>query len=165
MSKDTKKAQDEYNELKSQLTKEILKKQELNNRLNKLEDLIYERENDYFDESLYGNIVKGFENFSKNTNISNKRKISYTDDDHIFSLSSSNYIRNLMKRQGETHYDGQPLKDDFDDFEDSIEPPNGTPGGMGSHGNGPGSVHPGTREDSPSHSTPGRKRKVRNLDD
>lgn len=153
MSKESKKGQDEYQELKSQLTKEILRKQELNNRLNKLEDLIYERENEYFNESLYGNIVKGFENFSKNTNTSNKRKIIYTDEDHIFSLASTNYIRNLMKRQGETHYQGQALKDDFDDFEDGVEPPLGQ-----SAGNGP--LH-----DISPNNTPGRKRKARNLDD
>lgn len=108
---------EEYNQLKSQLTREILKKQELTNKLTQLEDKIYERENDYFNESTYGNIVKGFENFSKNTLNNNKKRIVYTEDDHIFSLSSTQYIKELSKRQGHS------MKEDYDDYEDSVEPP------------------------------------------
>lgn len=108
---------EEYNQLKSQLTREILKKQELTNKLTQLEDKIYERENDYFNESTYGNIVKGFENFSKNTLNNNKKRIVYTEDDHIFSLSSTQYIKELSKRQGHS------MKEDYDDYGDSVEPP------------------------------------------
>lgn len=104
----------EYTELKNQLIKEITKKQELTEKLNDLEDLIYDKESEYFNESQYGTIVKGFENFSKNTN-ANKKKIVYTDEDHIFSLSSTQYIKNLMRRQGE------PVKEDYDDYEDTVE--------------------------------------------
>ncbi|EGV64106.1 chromatin modification- protein eaf6 [Yamadazyma tenuis] len=132
---------DEYTTLKTQLTKEILKKQELSNKLTKLEDLIYDRENEYFNESAYGNIVKGFENFSKNTSNNNKKRIIYTEEDHIFSLASTQYIKSLMKRQG------QSLKEDYDDYEDGVEPPDAN--GVAVHT--PGSVG----------GTPGRKRKIR----
>lgn len=178
-NKDKKTPEDEYTELKNQLTKEILHKQELNARLTNLEDAIYEKENEYFNESTYGNIVKGFENFAKNTSSasSNKKRIIYTDDDHIFSLSSTNYIKSLMKRQGNL----PNAKDDFDDFEDAVEPPtnqeansgngNGNSNGNGNgNGNGGGNNNSGHRNDHLSESpnstttTPGRKRKIRTLD-
>lgn len=106
----------EYNEVKQQLVKEINKKAELQEKLQKLEDEIYHKENEYFAESIYGNIIKGFENFSKNSN-QNKRKITYNEDDHIFSLSSQAFVKDMMKRQGED------VKDDYDDIEDSTEVP------------------------------------------
>ncbi|KAK6199232.1 chromatin modification-related protein EAF6 [Scheffersomyces amazonensis] len=165
---DPKASIEKYNQLKNQLTQEILKKQELSARLSNLEDVIYEKENEYFDESLYGSIVKGFENFSKASGSSgggqsssqsgsggyntNKRRVQYADEDHIFSLSSISFIKSLMKKQGISlngingiHTSTTPTssngnngssssnkdsaskdKDDFDDYEDSIEPTNGS---------------------------------------
>lgn len=144
---------EQYTQLKNQLTQEILKKQELDAKLNQVEALIYEKENEYFNESTYGNIIKGFENFSKSSSSSgggsNKRKNLYTDDDHIFSLSSANFVRTLMKRQG-LSMNGPVSKDDFDDYEDSVDP-NETVRNL----------------ESPSlnNSTPGRKRKARVIED
>ena len=56
---------EKYVELKNKLIQQILKKQELTRKLTTLEDSIYQKEIDYFEESPLGNIVKGFENFSK----------------------------------------------------------------------------------------------------
>lgn len=126
---------DQYTQLKNQLTQQILKKQELDTQLQNLEDSIYDKENDYFSESTYGNIVKGFDNFAKSSS-GNKKKMMYTDDDHIFSLSSATFVKTLMKRQGLST--GAP---DLDDWEDSVEP-NGNSGKESNSG------------------TPGRKRRV-----
>lgn len=132
---------DKYAETKAKLTQQILKKQQLATKLNQLEDSIYEKESEYFNESTYGNIVKGFDSFSKTTGGggSNKRRFQYTDDDHIFSLSSINYIKSLAKRQG---LNGHGTRDDLDDYEDSIEP-----------------VVAGVIQDTP------RKRKIRTIED
>lgn len=148
-----------YVELKNKLIQQILKKQELTRKLTTLEDSIYRKEIDYFEESPLGNIVKGFENFSKTSGGggANKRKILYSEDDHIFSLSSVNYIKGLMKRQGHVS-NGGSSKDDFDDYEDSVDP---TTASAGSKAN---SIE---KNESPSGSsgTPSRKRKARILDD
>lgn len=130
---------DQYTQLKNQLSQQIVKKQELDAQLQALEGSIYEKENDYFNESTYGNIVKGFDSFAKSSSGgSSKRKMVYTDDDHIFSLLSATFVRTLMKRQGT----GGP---DYDDFEDSVETPT--------------SNVPNGNKEQPG--TPGRKRKNR----
>lgn len=163
---------DKYTEIKNQLTLLILRKQELTAKLNALEDSIYEKENEYFNDSTYGNIVKGFENFSKagGGGSSNKKRIQYTDDDHIFSLSSVNYIKTLNKRQGVTMNGvngslgsgggSSNTKDDLDDYEDSVEPANG-----GAAIRVASSGLASDRDASSNLSTPSRKRKARNLDD
>lgn len=108
---------DHYTKLKNQLTRLILKKKDLDAQLAALEESIYDKEVDYFNESTYGNIVKGFDNFAKSSaGGSNKRKMNYTDDDHIFSMSSATFVRTLMKRQGVA-----PSTPDYDDFEDAVE--------------------------------------------
>lgn len=113
---------DQYTKLKNELTQLILRKQELDAQLAALEDSIYDKESDYFNESTYGNIVKGFDSFAKlSAGGSNKRKMIYTDDDHIFSLSSSTFVKTLMKREGMST--GAP---DLDDYEDSVDPVNTT---------------------------------------
>lgn len=123
---------DQYTKLKNDLTRQILKKNEIDTKLLELEDQIYEKELEYFNESTYGNIVKGFDNFAKiSSGGSSKRKLVYNDEDHIFSLSSGTHVKTLMKKQGLAS--GVP---DLDDYEDSVEPvaatgkePNGgTPG-------------------------------------
>ncbi|ABN65188.2 predicted protein, partial [Scheffersomyces stipitis CBS 6054] len=151
---------DKYTEIKNQLTSSILRKQELTAKLNALEDSIYEKENEYFNDSTYGNIVKGFENFSKagGGGSSNKKRIQYTDDDHIFSLSSVNYIKTLNKRQGVTM--NGVNGNDLDDYEDSVEPANG-----GAAIRVASSGLASDRDASSNSSTPSRKRKARNLDD
>lgn len=99
--------------------------------------------------------MKGFENFSKNSSSSggssNKKKNLYTDDDHIFSLSSANFVKALMKRQG-LSMNGSTSKDDFDDYEDSVDP-NGT------------AALRNLESPSLNNGTPGRKRKARVIED
>lgn len=150
---------EQYTALKDQLTQQILKKQELDAKLGKLEDSIYDKENEYFNESVYGNIVKGFQNFTKtNTGGMNKRRISYTDDDHIFSLSSVNYIKTIMKRQGMS---ANGRAEDLDDYEDSVDPTGGNNNGGGT----PSAGQAAMANSNSNQSTPGRKRKIRTIED
>ncbi|CAH2351398.1 chromatin modification-related protein Eaf6p [[Candida] railenensis] len=134
---------EQYDAVKAKLTQQILRKQELDAKLSKLEDKIYEKENEYFAESAHGNIVKGFDNFTKaNTGGSHKKRIAYTDDDHIFSLSSASFVKSFARKQGLTG-----KNDELDEYEDSVEPTNG------------GVVPPGAN------TTPSRKRKGRTMDE
>ncbi|ODV80969.1 NuA4-domain-containing protein [Suhomyces tanzawaensis NRRL Y-17324] len=147
---------DNYTKVKNQLTQQILKKQELSSKLTQLEDSIYEKESDYFNESAYGNIVKGFENFSKTSGggSSNKKRFQYSAEDHIFSLSSVNYIKTFVKRHG-ISFAVNANKDDLDEYEDSVDP--------GSNSATKAAAY--EKENSSSASTPTRKRKIRALDE
>ncbi|KAF8000369.1 hypothetical protein HF325_005298 [Metschnikowia pulcherrima] len=115
---------DQYTKLKNDLTRLILRKKEIDSKLAELEDTIYEKETDYFNESTYGNIVKGFDNFAKNSSGgSNKRRLVITDEDHIFSMSLATFVKTLQKKQGTVS-----STTDLDDYEDSVEPANGNAG-------------------------------------
>ncbi|CAI5757404.1 unnamed protein product [Candida verbasci] len=156
MSEETKVEKEKYNELTRKIRDQIIKKNELIDKLNNLEDKIYQKENEYFEESVIGNIIKGFENFSKSSGsttggsiINSKRRVTYTDDDHIFSLSSVKYIKNYSRRH---NYTNGSKDDNFENFEDSVEPPNNK------------SIDK-ISEISSNSSTPTRKRKARTLDD
>lgn len=56
---------EQYNSVKQKLTAQILRKQLIDAKLADLEDRIYDKETGYFQESVFGNIVKGFDNFGK----------------------------------------------------------------------------------------------------
>lgn len=132
---------DAYTKLKDELVSLIIKKREVDAQLAKLEEDIYDKELDYFNDSAYGNIIKGFESFGKmSLGGSNKRKMVYNEEDHIFSMSSATFVKLIMRKQGVNTNGG-----DLDDYEDSVEPVNAS----GSNGN---------TKDSAS-STPLRKRK------
>lgn len=97
-----------YEKLKNDLVNLIIQKNKLSNKLSSLENSIYEKEYSYFSDSTLGNIVKGFDAFSKTSSNSLKKRIPFTDQDHIFSLSSYNYIKSLKAS-------------DEEEFEDSVE--------------------------------------------
>lgn len=147
-----------YSDIKSKLTQQILRKQELTAKLNNIEDSIYERELDYLGESAYGNIVKGFESFSKTSGGgSNKRRFQYSEDDHIFSLSSANYIKLLAKRQGLSGSYAGAGKEDFDEYEDSVEPGSAVPSSA--------VAKTVEKESTSNNNTLSRKRKARIIED
>ena len=139
---------DAYTKLKDELVNQIINKNDIDVRLAALEEEIYEKELDYFNESTYGNIVKGFESFGKmSLGGSNKRKMMYSDEEHIFSMSSATFIKTLMMKQGVDSGTG-----DLDEYEDSVEPittGNGVVNGTGNEN---------AIEESPT-DTPLRKRK------
>ncbi|KAG5417584.1 EAF6 [Candida metapsilosis] len=193
---------EKYNDLKKKLTQQILKKQEIANKLAKLEDTIYQKESSYFEESYSGNIVKGFENFSKSSGggasatgggggsgaSGFKRRIVYTEDDHIFSLSSISFVKNMVKRHGAGYAAAANgalanatassiinARDDFDDYEDSVDPTTANlgikPGNAGAAGSA--SATPvaasvaleNNKQEISRSSTPSRKRKARTIED
>lgn len=207
---------DKYNDLKKKLIQQILKKQEIGNKLSKLEDTIYQKESDYFESSYSGNIVKGFENFAKSggggaSGVSGggggggsgtsgfKRRIVYTEDDHIFSLSSISFVKNMVKRHGANYAAATTVvgngslsngsassiinsKDDFDDYEDSIDPTTANLG-VKHNSNQSSAVAPvatatatssaaaaapsteNAKSETSRSSTPSRKRKARTIED
>lgn len=107
----------EYEKLKKQLHQQIINKRNLDKELTTLEEDIFNKETTYFENSTYGNIIKGFENFTKNSSSSsNRKKVSYTDDDRIFSLSSSTYVRHLKKMNEDNNVENGSIS--FDDLGD-----------------------------------------------
>ncbi|ODQ78305.1 hypothetical protein BABINDRAFT_162952 [Babjeviella inositovora NRRL Y-12698] len=130
----------EYEKLKQKLHDTILKKHEIDKELAQFEEEIYTKESEYFSECLYGNIIKGFENFHKSNpaNVSTfKRKFQFTDDDRIFSLSSASYIKHLKKTNGSAAVASLGLPAnigkmvDDDDLIDEIDSVTGTPSSNG----------------------------------
>ncbi|VEU20248.1 DEKNAAC101135 [Brettanomyces naardenensis] len=92
----------EYDALKKKLKESIAKRNNLDDELTKIEENIFSKETQYLaDGTTHGNIIKGFENFSKTNSSSSTRvkKIQFTDEDRIFSLSSSTYVTQLRKLQ------------------------------------------------------------------
>eukprot|EP00823_Brevimastigomonas_motovehiculus_P000490 TRINITY_DN10618_c0_g1_i1.p1 TRINITY_DN10618_c0_g1~~TRINITY_DN10618_c0_g1_i1.p1 ORF type:complete len:154 (+),score=46.15 TRINITY_DN10618_c0_g1_i1:114-575(+) len=65
----------------------LQRKQQLEEELRNVERQIYDLEQSYLEEtSHYGNVVKGWESFTKSTQHSRKQKVA--DKDRIFSYSS-----------------------------------------------------------------------------
>lgn len=92
----------EYEKLKKQLQQAILKKKTLDKQITQIEEDIFQKETTYLSESNNSNIVRGFESLNKlnaaaNNNV-NKKKLVFTDDDRIFSLSSHTFVRHLQKK-------------------------------------------------------------------
>lgn len=110
----------EYEKLKKQLHQQIINKRNLDKELTQLEEDIFNKETQYFGNSTYGNIIKGFDNFTKGSSSSNRKKIQFSDDDRIFSLSSSTYVRHLKKLEEHGEENGAI---NFEDMEDDIEVP------------------------------------------
>lgn len=92
----------EYEKLKKQLQQAILKKKSLDKQITQIEEDIFQKETTYLSESNNSNIVRGFESLSKlNASNINKKKLVFTDDDRIFSLSSHTFVRHLQKKSEE----------------------------------------------------------------
>ncbi|CDK27076.1 unnamed protein product [Kuraishia capsulata CBS 1993] len=109
----------EYEKLKKKLHQRIQDKRNLDKQLTQLEEEIFNKETLYLSEATYGNIIKGFDNFTKSASAQQaKKKMVFGDEDRIFSLSSSTYVRHLKKVNN-----GGSI--DFEDLDD--ESPNGSP--------------------------------------
>ncbi len=118
----------EYEKLKKKLKESLGKKKDLEKTLTKLEEDIFNKETKYLSDGInHGNIIKGFENFTKNVSNSSTgrtKKIQFTDEDRIFSLSSATYVRHLKKinngtATGSLNSSVALLDDDIDDTADS----------------------------------------------
>lgn len=88
---------DEYEKQKKELKELLAKKRVLDRNLNNLEEEIYKQEAVYLDETPNGNVVKGFDNYIKSN--PNKRRMTFTEQDRVFSLSSAVFLKTKMKEE------------------------------------------------------------------
>ncbi|KAJ8097832.1 histone acetyltransferase subunit NuA4-domain-containing protein [Lipomyces tetrasporus] len=92
-----------YEKIKKDLRDLLSKKKSIDKSLAAVEDYIYRYEGAYLEDTLNGNIIKGFDNYLKGSgsgagghgSASNalRRKGTYTDNDRLFSLSSATYLK------------------------------------------------------------------------
>ncbi|KAK9471798.1 histone acetyltransferase subunit NuA4-domain-containing protein, partial [Dipodascopsis tothii] len=86
-----------YEKAKKELKDMIGKKRMLDKNLAIIEEQIFKYEGAYLDETPNGNIVRGFDNYLKSSSIGGgsavKRKPAINEDDRLFSLSSSTYLK------------------------------------------------------------------------
>lgn len=171
----------EYEKLKKKLHQQIIDKKNVDKQLTLLEEEIYTKETLYLTDSFahhsHGNIIKGFDSFTRGHGSghghgygygnhghgggggygSARRRNSFTDDDRIFLLSSAIYVKHLQKKNKE--YQNEQ---------------NGIAGGSAG-GNGNGNIDGGNGDDddddeadeTPEHSSApatggGRKRRKEN---
>jgi len=86
-----------YEAAKKELIMALTKKRAIDKQLSQLEVQIYQTEATYLTETSAqggGNIIQGFENYLKNTNLARKRT-EVTDADRMFSTSSMTYQKSL----------------------------------------------------------------------
>lgn len=119
-----------YNKMRKQLKESITKRNALEEEVTKLEEDIYDKETQYLEDGVInGNIVKGFQNFSKtsSSSTSRARKIQFSDEDRIFSLSSSTYVTHLQRMKQESGSRGltpdTPSLEEDEEFSSEIGSP------------------------------------------
>jgi len=72
----------------------LQKKRQLERSVMQHDEAIYKKETDYLEETPYGNILTGFDNYIKGSSSSapgGRRKAGITDQDRVFSRSSLRY--------------------------------------------------------------------------
>ncbi len=85
---------DKYTNLCKELKSLIQQKRGLDKKLASIEEEIFQRETIYLEDSLNGNMVKGFDNYTRSSaNNTMKRRNNLSNEDRIFSLSSATYIK------------------------------------------------------------------------
>lgn len=83
----------QYEQLKQELKRLIEDRKKQEDRLDQLQQEIYDKETEYFDlgsanSKSYHNILRGFDGMSRNVGNSNNNT-----GDRIFSLSSASYMK------------------------------------------------------------------------
>ncbi|CAN6669147.1 hypothetical protein TRVA0_041S00738 [Trichomonascus vanleenenianus] len=89
----------EYEKMRKSLKELINKKRTLDKNLNSLEEEIYRTEGSYLEDTQNGNAVRGFDNYMKSN--PNKRRMTFTNQDRMFSLSSAVFLKSLEEEGGE----------------------------------------------------------------
>lgn len=88
-----------YDKARHHLKDLIERQKKLTNKLGTLEDAIYKEETDYLEGTPSGNIIKGFENYTKGTGSSapgQRRRVPVNNEDRLFSRSSVTYNLNAV---------------------------------------------------------------------
>jgi hypothetical protein len=88
-----------YDKARHHLKDLIERQKRLTNKLGTLEDAIYKEETDYLEGTPSGNIIKGFENYTKGTGSSapgQRRRVPVNNEDRLFSRSSVTYNLNAV---------------------------------------------------------------------
>ncbi|KAK3394412.1 histone acetyltransferase subunit NuA4-domain-containing protein [Podospora didyma] len=82
-----------YEKQRQRLKELIARKRTLEKKLNMTEDSIYKKETEYLENTPSGNIIIGFDNYTKGTNTaaSQRRKTGLTEANRVFSRSSISY--------------------------------------------------------------------------
>lgn len=77
---------EEYEKERAQLKALLAKRKEINKELDDVEEKLYLEESAYLQDASAGNVIKGFEHYTKNSQ--NRRRYTVTENDRIFSQSS-----------------------------------------------------------------------------
>lgn len=87
---------DEYQSVKQELKALLADRKELEDKLDKLQQDIYDKESEYFDvdggSKSYHNILRGFDGMSR----TQSNNSNMTNNDRIFSLSSASYVKQVQ---------------------------------------------------------------------
>jgi chromatin modification-related protein EAF6 len=88
-----------YDKARQHLKNLIEQQKRIQNRLATLEDGIYKEETEYLEGTPHGNIIKGFENYTKGTGSSapgQRRRVPVNPEERLFSKSSITYNLNAV---------------------------------------------------------------------
>ncbi|KAL8304097.1 hypothetical protein RB601_007420 [Gaeumannomyces tritici] len=99
-----------YYEKSRQHLKELLaKKRQLEKQLALREDMIYQKETEYLENTPSGNIITGFDNYTKATTgaAAQRRKTGLTESSRVFSRSSISYNANNAHAHGPVQPEAQ----------------------------------------------------------
>ncbi|KAK1755117.1 NuA4-domain-containing protein [Echria macrotheca] len=94
-----------YEKQRSHLKELITKRRAIERRLAMQEDAIYQKETEYLENTPSGNIITGFDNYTKGTGTAAaaRRKTGLTDANRVFSRSSISYNANSDAQTPSTH--------------------------------------------------------------
>jgi chromatin modification-related protein EAF6 len=91
-----------YEKQRQQLTAMITKRRLLERALANIEDSIAKKENEYLEDTPNGNIITGFENYTKGTSTisgaGQRRRGQVQEANRVFSRSSVSYNGNAVSR-------------------------------------------------------------------
>lgn len=79
----------EYQRLRESLRNLVATKKELDTKLEEVEEKIFIEEGSYLTKATAGNIIKGFDQYTRTNQ--NRRKSVFTDADRLFSQSSTSF--------------------------------------------------------------------------
>jgi hypothetical protein len=89
-----------YEKTRRHLQELLRKKALISNNLTNLEDQIYKKETEYLEETPSGNIITGFENYTKGTSTGiggGRKRGNVVDGNRVFSKSSISYNINAVR--------------------------------------------------------------------